>query len=56
MKLIPRNILPSDRFSDQPNTANCEEWQITTDESGSIIRIIANFSDIQISINTVVDI
>lgn len=44
----------SEHFSELPNTVNYEEWQITTDESGTIIRIQASFADIQISINTVV--
>lgn len=45
------NYTLTDRFPEQDNTINYEEWKITTNEDGKIVKIHANFSDIKIQIN-----
>lgn len=41
----------SDRFPEQENTVNYEEWRITIEE-GMIAKIDADFEDITVSINS----
>jgi len=42
----------SDRFPEEDNTINFEEWRITTDNENVITRIYANFSSIEIAVNS----
>lgn len=45
------NYILSDRFPEQENTVNYEEWRITTEEE-KISKIDADFADVTVSINS----